>query len=222
MEITSLGNKNAPVPHCLGTRTERIFCGTTLFAAEAAASSGCQHIRRPVTPATRQKILGTNPFPLPSTAHLPTRFSLRSQLCGTLCGCAEDFTSVSTVSYSRYAYYNPGVSICQALFFISHGHFSQSRKIPEEQRTSPARQIVVCRTTRRPAALTGEYVAQNRLRQYRRDGACSIRRRSRFGTRPDYPEIGEICKFSPCLLPLGCTNCGFAEVRSKPLPYGLV
>ena len=68
------------------------------------------------------------PFPLPSTAHLPTRFSLRSQLCGTLCGCAADFTSVSTVSYLRYAYYNPSASICQALFFISHGHFSSHQK----------------------------------------------------------------------------------------------
>ena len=75
---------------------------------------------------------------------------------------------------------------------------------------------------RRSAALTGEFVAQNRPRQYRRDGACSIRRRSRSGTRPDYPEIGETCKFLPCLLPLGCTKCRFAVVRSKPLSYGLV
>ena len=100
-----------------------IFCGTTLFAAEAAASTGCQHTRCPITPALRQKILGTSPFPLPSAAHLPTRFSLRSQLHGTLCGCAADFTSASTVSYLSYAHYTPVVSICQALFFISGGHF---------------------------------------------------------------------------------------------------
>lgn len=99
-----------------GTRTESIFCGTTLFAAEAATSTGCQHIRCPITPAMRQKILRLSLFPLPSTVHLPTRFSLRSQLCGTLCGCAADFTSVSTVSYLRYAYYTPCVSTCQELF----------------------------------------------------------------------------------------------------------
>ena len=98
-----------------------IFCGTTLLAAEATTSWGCQHIHCPITLAMRQKILRTNPFPLPSTAHLPTRFSLRSQLCGTLCGCAADFTSVSTVSYLRYAYYTRFVSICQALFFAAGG-----------------------------------------------------------------------------------------------------
>ena len=37
-------------------------------------------------------------FPLPSAAHLLPRFSLRSQLCETLCGCACSFTSASMVS----------------------------------------------------------------------------------------------------------------------------
>ena len=32
-----------------------------------------------------------SPFPLPSAAHLLLRFSLRSQLCETLCGCAAQF-----------------------------------------------------------------------------------------------------------------------------------
>ena len=40
---------------------------------------------------------GTPPFPLPSAAHLLPRFSLRSQLCETLCGCACSFTSASMV-----------------------------------------------------------------------------------------------------------------------------
>ena len=120
-----LGNKKCPHSLSQGTRTEFIFCGTTLFAAEATTSCRCQHIRCPITLAMRQKILRTSPFPLPSTAHLPTRFSLRSQLCGTLCGCADDFTSVSTVSYLRYAYYNVFVSICQALFFTLDGQFKK-------------------------------------------------------------------------------------------------
>ena len=40
---------------------------------------------------------GASPFPLPSAAHLLLRFSLRSQLCETLCGCACSFTSASKV-----------------------------------------------------------------------------------------------------------------------------
>ena len=120
-KMTSLGNKKTPLLPRSGTRTESIFCGTTLFAAEAATSTGCQHIRCPITLAMRQKILRLSLFPLPSTVHLPTRFSLRSQLCGTLCGCAADFTSVSTVSYLRYAYYTPTVSACQELFSTKTG-----------------------------------------------------------------------------------------------------
>lgn len=38
-----------------------------------------------------------HPFSLPSAAHLLLRFSPRSQLCGTLCGCAGSFTSASSV-----------------------------------------------------------------------------------------------------------------------------
>ena len=120
-ELPPWGIKKALAPYTQGTRTESIFCGTTLFAAEATTSCRCQHTRCPVTLAKRQKILRTSLFPLPSTAHLPTRFSPRSQLCGTLCGCAADVTSVSTVSHLSYAYYTHSVSVCQALFFTVCG-----------------------------------------------------------------------------------------------------
>ena len=61
------GNKKALIPKLtLGTRTEnKIFCGTTLFAAEATTSCRCQHIRCQITPALRQKILGPRLSPCP-------------------------------------------------------------------------------------------------------------------------------------------------------------
>lgn len=56
------------------------------------------------------------PFPLPSAAHLPVRLPPCSQQCRTLCGCASDFTSASTVSKSTCGHYTPPPSVCQALF----------------------------------------------------------------------------------------------------------
>ena len=61
------------------------------------------------------------PFPLPSAAHLPVRLPPCSQLCRTLCGCASDFTSASTVSKLTCGHYTPPPSICQALFFTTGG-----------------------------------------------------------------------------------------------------
>ena len=58
-----------------------------------------RHAVCPVTLAMRQKILRTLLFPLPSAAHLLLRFSLPSQLWGTLCGCACSFTSASVVCF---------------------------------------------------------------------------------------------------------------------------
>ena len=65
---------------------------------------------RPLTPVPTHRLprnagnaskdtRGDSPFPLPSAAHLLPRFSLRSQLCETLCGCACSFTSASKVFY---------------------------------------------------------------------------------------------------------------------------
>ena len=59
-------NKKIPVPkEILGTRTEWIFCGTTLFAAGAATSCRRQHVRYLITPALRQKILSECCSPCP-------------------------------------------------------------------------------------------------------------------------------------------------------------
>ena len=59
-------NKKIPVPNeILGTRTEWIFCGTTLFAAGAATSCRRQHVRCLITPALRQKILSECCSPCP-------------------------------------------------------------------------------------------------------------------------------------------------------------
>ena len=43
-----------------------------------------------------------SPFSLPSAAHFLPRFSLRSQLCETLCGCACSFTPASQVCAHQY------------------------------------------------------------------------------------------------------------------------
>ena len=83
---------NSAVPPCLPGRPDRSF--------------RCQHIGCPITQATRQKILRRNPFPLPSAAHLLPRFSLRSQLCETLCGCACNFTSASKVYSYQFVLLN--------------------------------------------------------------------------------------------------------------------
>ena len=62
----SNANKKIPVPkEILGTRTEWIFCGTTLFAAGAATSCRRQHVRCLITPALRQKILSECCSPCP-------------------------------------------------------------------------------------------------------------------------------------------------------------
>ena len=83
-----------------GTRTEK-----TILRYHLA----CRKIRPPHHGANTPSALnagnasvdtqGGSLFPLPSAAHLLLRFSLRSQLCGTLCGCAGSFTPASLVSY---------------------------------------------------------------------------------------------------------------------------
>ena len=89
--IHFLPNKKAPVP-TTGTRTENTFLRYHLVC----------RILRPLcnsanTPSalnagnTSADTKGCSLFPLPSAAHLLPRFSLRSQLCETLCGCAVQF-----------------------------------------------------------------------------------------------------------------------------------
>ena len=71
-------------------------CGTTLIAAFTATSERRQHAAALNAGNTSENTWKT-PFPLPSAAHLMPRFSLCSQLCRTLCGCADTVTPASMV-----------------------------------------------------------------------------------------------------------------------------
>ena len=64
-------------------------------------------------------------FPLPSAAHLLPRFSLCSQLCRTLCGCALQLYFRFVGFDLCYALYTPFVYVCQELFFAERGLFSR-------------------------------------------------------------------------------------------------
>ena len=82
-----------------------IFCGTTLFAVVKRPLCPVPTHRLPVNAGNASEDTeGTSSFSLPSAAHLLLRFSLPSQLWGTLCGCACSFTSASLVSFLSYAY----------------------------------------------------------------------------------------------------------------------
>ena len=83
-----------------GTRTGNTkSCGTTLFAAH------CGHFQNGAnTPSalnagnTSADTLDRSISPCPRRPIVLNRFSLRSQLCRTLCGCAFSFTPASVVS----------------------------------------------------------------------------------------------------------------------------
>ena len=64
-------------------------------------------------------------FPLPSAAHLLPRFSLCSQLCRTLCGCALQLYFRFVGFDLCYALYTSFVYVCQELFFAWRGLFPQ-------------------------------------------------------------------------------------------------
>lgn len=92
-------------------------------------SARCQHTVCPITQALRQRILG-NPFSLPSAAHLLLRFSPRSQLCGTLCGCAGSFTSASSVCLLNLeSLYTRKVRLSRTFFHDTKISFSCFKKI---------------------------------------------------------------------------------------------
>ena len=88
--------KNAPAP-TIGTRTERTFLRYHLACRKIRPLIPVPTHRLPHNAGNASKDTQVSPFPLPSAAHLLPRFSLRSQLCETLCGCACNFTSASKV-----------------------------------------------------------------------------------------------------------------------------
>ena len=108
-----------------GTRTEKQFLRYHLVCRKSDRSARRQHAVCPLTLAMRQKILRSTHFPLPSAAHLLPRFSLCSQLCRTLCGCALQLYFRFVGFNLCYAIYTSFVYVCQELFFTERGLFSQ-------------------------------------------------------------------------------------------------
>ena len=93
------GNKKVLAPKSGNKDRKDTFCGTTLFAV----------LRRPLCPVPTHRLpvnagiasedtLPCGISPCPRRPIVPNRFSLRSQLCRTLCGCASGFTPASMVS----------------------------------------------------------------------------------------------------------------------------
>ena len=119
-------NKKALIPKLtLGTRTEnKIFCGTTLFAAEATTSCRCQHIRCQITPALRQKILGFCLSPCPRRPIYRYAYRPALSVTGLSVGATPGFTSASSVSELTCSQYTTAVSGCQALFSLTADNFS--------------------------------------------------------------------------------------------------
>ena len=115
--------KKSLLPVILGTRTELIFCGTTLFAAEATTSCRCQHIRCQITPALRQKILGFCLSPCPRRPIYRYAYRPALSVAGLSVGATPGFTSASSVSELTCSQYTTAVSVCQALFFADSGQF---------------------------------------------------------------------------------------------------
>lgn len=99
IRLSPFGNEKSPCsPE--GTRTENTI----------SAVPPCLPVKPTAQPAQTRRVPGNAgnasedtkksfPFPLPSAAHLLLRFSLPSQLWGTLCGCAGNFTSASKVYF---------------------------------------------------------------------------------------------------------------------------
>ena len=97
--VSPFGNEKSPRSP-KGTRTENTF----------SAVPPCLPVKPTAQPTPTRRVPNNAgnasedtkksfPFPLPSAAHLLLRFSLPSQLWGTLCGCAGSFTSASVVYF---------------------------------------------------------------------------------------------------------------------------
>ena len=99
IRLSPFGNEKSPCSP-KGTRTENTF----------SAVPPCLPVKPTAQPTPTRRVPNNAgnasedtkksfPFPLPSAAHLLLRFSLPSQLWGTLCGCAGSFTSASVVYF---------------------------------------------------------------------------------------------------------------------------
>ena len=95
---------NAPyiqkVPVLLAKNRDRKdnFCGTTLIAVQNGHLCPVPTHRLPVNAGiASEDTLPVGISHCPRRPIVPIRFSLRSQLCGALCGCASGFTPASKV-----------------------------------------------------------------------------------------------------------------------------
>ena len=98
---------NSAVPPCLPDDPATLHGANTPSALNAGMTSA----------DTRKNL----PFPLPSAAHLLLRFSLRSQLCETLCGCAAQFY-FRLNGFNIWDYLTIYLSVCQELFSTGDGN----------------------------------------------------------------------------------------------------
>ena len=158
-----LRNKKIPAPPW-GTRTEWIFCGTTLFAACATTSARCQHIGCPITQATRQKILRPKPFP--TALHGPFAdplFALLSALQNSLWMRCQLYFRVNGFIFKLCLLYNNCVRLSRTFFHMVWTFFG-SPKIARLCRGGyhpPARcKISIMYLARRIRTGTGRFTIQ--------------------------------------------------------------
>ena len=115
IRLSPFGNEKSPCSP-KGTRTENTF----------SAVPPCLPVKPTAQPTPTRRVPNNAgnasedtkksfPFPLPSAAHLLLRFSLPSQLWGTLCGCAGSFTSASKVCF-----------ICLKCLYTIRSHLSST------------------------------------------------------------------------------------------------
>ena len=126
--LSPFGNEKSPCSP-KGTRTENTF----------SAVPPCLPVKPTAHPAPTRRVPSNAgnasedtkksfPFPLPSAAHLLLRFSLPSQLWGTLCGCACSFTSASVVCFIRLKSLYTIRSHLSSTFFAACGQMCVRRE----------------------------------------------------------------------------------------------
>lgn len=108
-----------------GTRTEKTISAVPPCLPEIRPLCTAPTRRLPVNAGNASEDTLVTHFPLPSAAHLLPRFSLCSQLCRTLCGCALQLYFRFVGFNLCYAIYTSFVYVCQELFFAWRGLFPQ-------------------------------------------------------------------------------------------------
>ena len=121
-----------------GTRTEKTISAVPPCLPEIRPLCTAPTRRLPVNAGNASEDTLVTHFPLPSAAHLLPRFSLRSQLCRTLCGCALQLYFRFVGFNLCYAIYTSFVYVCQELFFAWRGLLRVSLNAEETVTVFPA------------------------------------------------------------------------------------